>query len=390
MGMDHFRRRALLAVGASLTLFLAACGSSNDSSTNSGGSSTGATDAASESGNNTGLAAAKKNVADHSKPPAKIGPTVPIGKPIPKGKKLVFVYCGAPACLIQGESFKEAAKLLGWSVSTINAAPTPEAAQKAMDEAIRRNPDGVASSGLGSTLYPQQLKKLNDMKIPVISATGGDETGTNGITLDPLGPKKTGEGTALAADKAIVDMNGEGEIGVVHLGGFPIVENYTKSFEDEIKKNCSKCTIKTVTVQPTSLGKDAAQIISNFLRKNPNVKHLFLSYDLEAFGLPAAVKGAGGTMPKTYSWGVESPGIQDFKNGTRSGGLVPDPFREGSWQMIDGFARLFTGRDVNESATFQPHIVWAADLNNLPAKAQPFPPVIADYKQQFMKLWGVQ
>jgi ribose transport system substrate-binding protein len=385
--MDWYGRRSLLAVCcAALALFVAACGSDNKSS--SGGSSTKAT--ASAGGEDPGLAAAKKNVADHSKPPAKIGPTVPIGKPIPKGKKLVFINCGAPACLVQGAAFKEAASVLGWSVSTINAAPTPEAAQKAHDEAIRRKPDGVANSGLGSTLYPQQLKKLNDMKIPVISATGGDETGTNGITLDPLGPKKTGEGTALAADKTIVDMGKPGPVGIVHLGGFPIVENYTKSYEAELTKNCPKCTQKTVTVQPTSLGKDAAQIISNFLRKNPDIKHLFLSYDLEAFGLPAAVKGAGGTMPKTYSWGVESPGIQDFKKGTRSGGLVPDPFLEGSWQMIDGFARLFTGRDVQESNTFQPHIVWAADLNNLPDKPDPYPPVIADYKEQFKALWGVK
>jgi ABC-type sugar transport system substrate-binding protein len=380
------RRSLLLAICLAFAMLVAACGSS-DNNDNSGGSSSvssgtsGSTDA--------GLAAAKKNVEEHSQPPAHIGPTVPIGKPIPKGKKLVFVNCGAPACLIQGESFREAAKLLGWTVSTINGAPTPEGAQKAMDEAIREKPDGVASSGLGSTLYPQQLKKLNDMKIPVVSATGGDETGTNGITLDPLGPKATGEGTALAADKTIVDMGKPGPVGVVHLGGFPIVESYTKSYEDELSKNCPKCTQKTVTVQPTSLGKDAAQIISNFLRKNPDIKHIFLSYDLEAFGLPAAVKGAGGTMPKTYSWGVESPGIQDFKKGTRSGGLVPDPFREGSWQMIDGFARIFTGRDVKESAKFQPHIVWAADLNNLPANPDPFPPVIADYKAQFKKLWGV-
>jgi ribose transport system substrate-binding protein len=380
------RRSLLFALCLAFALVVAACGSSdNNKSSTSSSSSSGS--AASE---DAGLAAAKANVEAHSKPPTKIGPTVPIGKPIPKGKRLVFINCGAPACLIQGESFREAAKVLGWTVSTINAAPTPQAAQKAHDEAIRQHPDGVANSGLGSTLYPQQLKKLNDMKIPVISATGNDESGTNGITFDPLGPKKTGEGTALAADKTIVDMGKPGPIGSVHLGGFPIVESYTKSYEAEIAKNCPKCTIKSVTIQPTSLGKDAAQIISNFLRKNPDIKHLFLSYDLEAFGLPAAVKGTGGTMPKTYSWGVESPGIQDFKKGTRSGGLVPDPFREGSWSMIDGFVRLFTGRDIKESYPFQPHIVWAADLNNLPASADPFPPVIADYKAQYKKLWGVQ
>jgi len=386
--MEWLRRRTLLVLGVAvmLAVFVAACGDDDDDE-----GAGGAADTAEKSdGAGAGFEAAKKNVEEHSQPPTKIGPTVPIDKPIPKGKKLVFINCGAPACLIQGAAFKEAAETLGWSVSTINAAPTPEAAQKAHDEAIRRKPDGVANSGLGADLYPQQLKKLNDMKIPVISATGNEETGERGITLDPLGPTKTGEGTALAADKTLVDMGKPGPVGSVHLGGFPIVEKYTKAYEDQIKKNCPDCTIKTVSVQPTELGKDAPQKIANFLRSNPDIKHLFLSYDLEAAGLPAAVKGAGGTMPKTYSWGVESPGIEDFINGTRSGGLVPDPFLEGSWSMVDGFARLFTGRDIQESVEFQPHIVWAKELNNLPEKSEPFPPVIADYKEQYKALWGVQ
>jgi hypothetical protein len=158
----------------------------------------------------------------------------------------------------------------------------------------------------------------------------------------------------------------------------------------EIAKNCPKCTIKSVTIQPTSLGKDAAQIISNFLRKNPDIKHLFLSYDLEASGLPAAVKGVGGTMPKTYSWGIEAPGLTDLNKGVREGAAVPDLFNESSWQMVDGLARVFAGADIKDSYEFQQHIIWSKDLGNLPKPPfDPFPSAIPDYKEQFKKLWGV-
>lgn len=389
MSMGSFRRRpalAMCALALSASL-VAACGSSSDSTgTAAAGSSATASTPAADSTNSVASAALAK-VKSHVTADA-IGPTKPIGKPIPKGKNLIYVNCGASACTNQGKAFKEAAAVLGWNVTEIQAQPTPQSIQAAFDEVIRRKPDGVASAGFGSALYPRQLAELKSLNIPVFSTTGTDESGTNGITFEPLPPKVASAATAVLADKAVSDMGGEGEAGAVLLGGYPIVKDYTEGYTNEIKAACPKCTVKQIEIQPTSIGKDAASKIVNFIRANPNIKTLFLSYDALGSGLPAAAKGAGVTMPKTYSWAPDAPGIQALQTGERNASVLM-PYNELSWQLIDAFARDFTGQGVADSQPLQNLLIVSNDFNNVPKTGDPFPSSVADYQAQFKKLWGV-
>jgi ribose transport system substrate-binding protein len=367
-------------VVVALATSVAACG--GDDGSNQAASGDGA--------QNGALAALKKNVEAHSRPPATIGPTEPIGKPIPKGKTIVFVNCGAPACALMGASFKEAGSTLGWNVEEIQSQPTPQAIQAAFAEALRRNPDGVVSTGFGKELYARQLAEFNERKIPVFSGTGTDPSSfdpSNGITLEPEPPSEVAKATKLIAHKAIVDAGGKGEIGSVLLTGYPIVKLYTEAFENEVKAKCPDCSVKRLTVEPTSIGKDAGQKIANFLRANPKIEHLFLSYDALGLGLPAAVQGVGREMPKNYSWAPDEPGVTALQSGERSG-AVPLGYNEIAWQWADGFARLFTGGDVHESQKWPGYVLWANDYSNVPGSAKN-PPYIPDYKEQFKKLWGV-
>lgn len=380
----EWKRRPWLAVltAVFLGLFVAACGDDDEPSGSSGNAST-------AQAQDSGLAAAKENVEAHSQPPSKIGPSEPIGKPIPKGKRLVFINCGAPACALMGASFKEAGSVLGWKVDEIKSAPTPQAVQAAFNEALRRNPDGVVSTGFAKELYQRELAELNRKKIPVFSGTGTDESTydpSKGITLEPEPPEMVAEATRLLADKTIVDANAKGEVGSVLLTGFPIVKLYTEAYEQQIKKNCPDCTVKRLTVDPTSIGKDAGQKIANFLRANPKMGHLFLSYDALGLGLSTAVRNVGGKLPKTYSWAPDEPGVQALQSGERTGS-VPLGYNEIAWQWADGFARIFTGGDVRESQKWAGYVLWAKDAGNVPTQAKN-PPYIPDYQEQFKALWG--
>jgi ribose transport system substrate-binding protein len=380
---DRQWRPVLVAlVVLALAACAAACGDDDDSA-GSGGSATAAKA-------DSGLEAAKKNVEAHVKPPAQIGPSQPIGKPIPKGKKLVFINCGAPACTLMGQSFKAAGAALGWEVQEIQSQPTPQAVQASFSEALRRNPDGVVSTGFAKELYQRQLAELNRKKIPVFSGTGTDESSfdpSQGITLEPEPPAKVAEATTLLADKTIVDAGGKGEVGSVLLTGFPIVKLYTEAYENEIKKNCADCTVKRLTVDPTSIGKDAGQKIADFLRANPKIGHLFLSYDALGLGLETAVRNVGRDLPKTYSWAPDEPGVKALQSGERTAS-VPLGYNEIAWQWADGFARIFTDGDVKESQKWAGYVLWSKDYGNLPQEAKN-PPYIPDYQEQFKKLWGV-
>jgi ABC-type sugar transport system substrate-binding protein len=372
-----------LAVAAAVALPIAACGSSNDDSSG-GGSQKATTQAATD----PQLAEAKKSVDEHIKAPTAIGPTVPIGKPIPKGKKIVYVNCGAEACTNQGKGLESAAKVLGWTVQTIQAQPTPQSVQAAMTEAVRRNPDAVVSAGFSRALYSRQIDEMTKKKIAVITSTGMEPTGEGGTTFNAEPPAEASVATSLLADKTTVDLGGKGEVGAVYLTGYPLPKVYTDAYVARLKAVCPDCSLKTINIQPTSIGKDAPQKIADFLRANPNVKAIMLSYDALGIGLPAAIKAAGLKMPKVYSYSPDAPGIQALQSGDTTA-ATPQPYNEIGWLWADALARYFTGGNVADSQHFPRWILWSKEYNNLPTQANS-PVIVAGYQDQFKKLWGIQ
>lgn len=375
-----------LCIPVLLALIVAACGSSSSSTKNS--TKPPARTKTSSSGVDL---AALKAVAEKDASSSRIGPTQPIGKPIPKNKTLVYVNCGAPACVLQGEAFAAAAKVLGWKVTTLNAEPTPESIQAAMNQVIRIHPDGVASAGLGASLYPEQLKEMLADHIIVESATGAQASGQDGISLDPIPPAVAANAMSNLAEFAVYEAGGCGFTGSILLTGYPIVKTYTAGYTNEMKKLCPNSKQAQIDMDPTALGTTGATQVVNFIRANPGMKSLFYSYDQMGDGVVAAAKGAGVTVPKTYSWGVGGPGIQALQDGQREGAAV-DPFNEVSWQLVDGFARQFVGESVKPDEVFPTEhvVIWSPALGNVPKTTNPFPAVVPNYKAQFEALWGIK
>lgn len=391
----------VLAAIVALSLMVAACGGGDSSS--SSGEATTATESEASQGSETGqeaetgqesaggsaeeAAAAALKVAEEHKSVPKIGATKPIKGPIPSDKTVAYVNCGQPSCTIIGEGFKKSAELLGWKYEEVPVEPTPQSIQAGFEEVIRRKPDGVASVGLGPSLYPKQLAQLNEMGIPVFEAQGEVESGEEGVTYDPFPPAAANENMRVLANKVVADIGGEGEIATALLTEYPIVLQYTKAFEEEVEAKCPKCSLTQVEIPPSSLGKDAAGMMTDFLRANPEVKALYMSYDLMASGFEAALKNAGVERPLTYSWSIEGQGIEELKTGERTA-AAPDPFNEVGWGLTDGFARIFSGEKAEEPAA-EP-IIWAEEFGNVPDQAEPFPPIIPEFEKQFEELWGLK
>lgn len=401
--MESRLRRAALALCALLAVFatasvLAACGGGDSSTSSESASteseSTGAeTEATTESSSDPtaeGLAYATEKVEEASKPPTHIGPTEPIKKPIPSGKTIVSVNCGAESCTNTEEGLKEAAAVLGWKVKTINAEPTPQAIQAAYEEAVREQPDGVTSLGQSKESFERQLKELDEAGIPFVSAYGPNPEG-EGVTLQIVGPLPGGKAETdpamkLLADKAIVDSKGEGEIGVAVLTGFPTPAQFAEAFEEEIAEHCPKCSTKQIEIAPTAIGKTSETELVNFLRANSGIHYLFLTYEALATGLAQASKVAGIEAPKTYSWAPVGLGDEALRTG-ESTAAVPQGEPELGWQIADAFARLFTGENPQESKKLQPWTLWGKSVNNLPPEGSN-PEIIVGFQKQFEELWG--
>src|SRR5579859_6512229 len=136
---SRMRRTAVvLAASALLAVLISACGSSSSSSTTSGSAAAvTASNAANTSAPSSGVAAAQQVVAQAMQRPTTVSVTTPVGKPVPSGKKIVFISCGIAVCDLQGKIVTKATSLLGWSTSTISTTGTPTSVLAAYQTAAR-------------------------------------------------------------------------------------------------------------------------------------------------------------------------------------------------------------------------------------------------------------
>jgi ribose transport system substrate-binding protein len=366
-----------------LTLVVSACGgddSDNETAGNGGESS-------------SVDPAAKTAVDEHIKNPTQIGPTKPVGKPIPAGKKISIVSCGQPGCLDVVHYFQKAAEVLGWDVTVVTAAqPTPQAIQQVMQQVVASKPDAVVTTSTLLSNFKREAAELEAQKIPLVTVFGAEPAG-GPVTVAVSSSEDEKVLAALAADKVAVDLGGEGMIGVISLSGFPSVPIFLGGFYDEIKKVCSKCETKELIIQPAAIGSTDGRDVANFVRANPDMKAIMLGFDGLAADLKAATAAAGIEQPKTYSMVATAGGIPKLNNGERAA-TVPQDFAVVGWQIADSLARIFTGQVEDaktEGAKYHEPVIWSKDYNNVPEipdGEKILPPTVADYEAQFKELWG--
>ena len=106
-------------------LVAAACGGDNKSSSSTTAvTATAATrppaGARHDGRRSSGLAQAQALLAQYTDRPTKLDLTTPVGKPIPTGKTIYQVTCGAEACDAESAMIKQATDLLGWNLKVLS------------------------------------------------------------------------------------------------------------------------------------------------------------------------------------------------------------------------------------------------------------------------------
>jgi ribose transport system substrate-binding protein len=399
-GRQRLRRWRTLAAGGTVAMALAVavtgCGSSHKGSGNSGAAATsGSTSGGSSDPGSAGFAKAAALAKTYSKPPASTGVTAAIGKKVPTGKHIVFVGAGQSAVGTNTSyvGFQQAMKILGWTLTEVQPAePTPADLQQALSTAIRDKPDAVVISAIAEAGITTQLKQLKAMHIPVVSFFGPDPAGGL-LTAQVDGVPGQELLTAAVADKALADMGSPGEIGIIGLQGYSIVQKYTAGFLGQVHKLCPSCTIKTTLVPLQDLGTNDGQDIVNFVRANPKIKALFVGYDGMDANLFSAAKSAGVTLPKTYSSGTLPTSIQNIASGALTAS-APIDYYEVGFRVADSLVRIFTGQSntlgEDVGSHYERPTVWSKSFGNVPPapSGNAFPSVVKSYQQQYKKLWG--
>lgn len=370
-------RRALTAIlPVTALLALAACGT---------GTTPAADSTQAGAPGSPGLTAARAALAKYSQRPAAISVTKPVGKAIPKGKKIDFILCGVQSCKDLADFFTEAAKELGWQVKQIATQGTPESVQAAYEQAVRDKPDAVVASGFPRAVYAKQLAQLKAAGIPVIQSNADDVAG-DGISLLKNGPQDVGVQGEMLASWVVSNSGAKADTVYFDLPAYTILKPVKDSFAGKYKEWCEGCALDNVDVPITAVGKDMPDRVVSYLRSHPKVTHVVFSLGLLNVGVPAALKTAGITGKRIVVNVGDAQNYQYIQSGLTDGAMALNS-HETAWLQADALARHFTGQSmaVGQKAAL-PNMLVTKD--NLPSADGDFP-IVEDYKKQFKALWGL-
>ena len=364
---------ALLAIAA---VAVTACGSSSSNSSSTAASS------ASSSGD---LSTADKLAAQWAQRPTQIPVSQPIGKPIPTGKRIDFINCGVSACTSLYKNLNDAAKTLGWTVKQINTTGTPESVQAAWKQAVTDKPDAVVASGFPRAVFSQQLKQLQQMKIPVVESSTDDVEG-GGIDLILSKPKDLGPEGQILASWITKDSGGKAHTLYVDLPVYNILKPVRQYFEQNYAKLCAGCKLDKIDIPLTAIGKDVPDRVVSYLRAHPDINYVAYSLGALNVGVPAALRQAGLANKVKLIVNVgDAENYQYIASGQTHAAMAFSNIDQ-TWVWADALARLFTGQPIDVDRKAQlPYMLITK--NNLISTGSEFP-LVKDYQEQWKKIWG--
>ncbi|MFE2674164.1 substrate-binding domain-containing protein [Streptomyces hygroscopicus] len=305
------------------------------------------------------------------------------------GKRLVFIAHDlsnpGPTGVAQG--VQEAAKLVRWSVRTLNGKGTPAGYRSAFKQALDLKPDGIVIAGLGPESVPDEIKKAKAAGIPVVGWHAAPTPGPDGRPeLFTNVSTRVEDVARISADWIIARSNGRA--GVVLFTDATVA--FAKRKSDLIKKELAACSdVKVLSyrnIPIPEVSKRAVGEVRSLLSRygdqwtySAAINDLYFRHAASA--LRAAGKDGAGA-PFNIGAGDGDPSAFQRVNGKQyQAATVPEPLSEHGWQIVDEFNRAFAGEPA--SGYVSPvHI--ATDTNSGGALSWDS----EGYRQAYRKIWG--
>ena len=220
----RFAAAAIVAVG----LLVAACGGDDDSDSSAQSTpenSTAATTAGTTDGTSapaTGDSDAAAVVAQYTKVPTEIVQTEALSK-APDPKKVTFIVCADPSCVVLSDYLKDAVTALGWEFTSLNAPATDFGS--AVQQAIDTQPDFIAGTGTDAAAFQPQYDAMKEAGIPYFTCYATDVPAgeENNLYADCYDSSAAQVYSKVLVDWIINDSAGTANALVVNLPAFPIL-----------------------------------------------------------------------------------------------------------------------------------------------------------------------
>ena len=349
----------------------------------------------------TGVELAKARIAEFSKTPTDLGLTEAV-KSIPKGAKVVYVQCSVPVCAAIGEGIKAATAAIGGEFVAITHQDTADTVQAAFQQAIQAKPTMVMTSGNPREWFADELKQLNDLKIPVIGWSIPEPYKTDGFAANLVTGDDYWFNGVLFADYVTAKTEGKGNVEFITIPQFPVLGIEEQGFKDEIAQVCPDCKVKyeEVTVPDLMAGKHISTVIAD-LQADPSINFIVTGFGDMIIGLPDALSaaGVGAGIPIISQAGTPLNYAMIAGGQQEADMALPTSFL--GWRAVDAGLRALNGQDAGTFAarpltTFADHAnvaISGVPLQILTKGAIKDPavawPGVEGFEAAFKALWGV-
>ncbi|MEU3512785.1 substrate-binding domain-containing protein [Streptomyces longwoodensis] len=364
------RTLAALVIGA-LALTVSACTSSDGSD--------------SSSGQGAHVPAATAALAPYTGHSSAFPLTEPLSRPVPAGKRFVYLQCSAQACAVAGKQLAKAVAALHGTFRTVNSGANPSSAQAAVSSVLSMKPDVVFAAGIEPSTYGDGLNRMARAGIKIVTFSIADATKPYGITFNYMGASFYKRAGRLLADWVLSTKGTKANVGFYGVPEVSFTSYLQDAFVQEMKKHCAGCAVHIGSVGVATLGSTAPQRVVTDLQAHPEINTVVLSTGNLAAGVPAAM-GTAGLKLATITFTPQAVNLQDIKDGKITAGLAVD-YAVSVWTAVDAAARLLQGGEptpqevegntpmqllTQKDITFDPTLGWSG-----------FP----DYAKRFNALW---
>lgn len=314
-----------------------------------------------------------------------LGPTQT--PPVPTGKSIAFVSCGALICNETAQAGARIAGKAGFKTSLVNINGTPDIQNinKAMSSAIALNPSAIVGICITATQVADKLQQARQAGIITVSTCDPTPTGGNG-QFDTAADYANGLSTELLGWGIVANTAGKANVVAIKDEAYPAVIRKIGNLV-RVVQGCSSCKVKTVTWQVTDAldSAKAANILTGIINANPDMNTLVLPYSI---GMPSAVQAvaSSGRDIKIYADDADSVNLQTLRAGSEQMVSSVDP-QLVMYQAIDQAIRGLNKTPYLAPAQL-PYLGHLYTKNDVPQTGVGAFTKYFDYAPVYGKLWN--
>lgn len=325
---------------AAAALALTACSESSSASTG---------DSASSSSGSATTAVAQQNLAKYLDGATPSTPATIAKMPDLKGKTVWWVPLSNNIPIIQqtGQGLAAALKKVGATMHVCDGNLVPTTIGSCLTSAANQGAAAVVTGFIDYSMIPSAFDALQAKKIPTVIAgepPSDNKTDDSTLAFFPF-TDLSNKRMTLAADWAINDSKGKGNILVIRLTDSQATLGNAAAVMQEIKTNCSGCTTEEMDTSTATLSR-LQSAVSSELVSNPNIGYVLAPLDTDAPVITAALSTVGKAgKVKIVASGVQFSALQLVVSGSLSAD-VGDSVEYTGWEVADGLFRLMAGEQV--------------------------------------------